>query len=244
MLISSITSSRVAHADLHVPVPRSCSFPPDQTYLEAAAEGMRAYCWLLPASALQCCTAVADLGAGTCLAEASSGVLGELVPFQAAVSYFSVQHQQFDHCLITSLPFLLCLLVCICSKVSLWSRRHVLNLRWPAVRSTCSISWKILRHLSCSGACWGMQTGQCFGGPLSALQCISAVGRPSHHVCLWNDNGWGQQLFRGHGSTALVHPCIYCCKRCAPKGVLLHQQHHCKHPSPPPLLLLCPALQL
>lgn len=155
-----------------------------------------------------CCTAVADLGAGTCLAEASSGVLGELVPFQAAVSYFSVQHQQFDHCLITSLPFLLCLLVCICSKVSLWYRRHVLSLTWPAVRSTCSSSWKILRHLSCSGACWGMQTGQCFGGPLSSLQCISAVGRPSHHVILWNDNGWGQQLFRGHGSTALVHPCI------------------------------------
>lgn len=44
--------------------------------------------------------------------------------------------------------------------------------------------------------------------PYSALQCISAVGRPSHHVILWNDNGWGQQLFRGHGSTALVHPCI------------------------------------
>lgn len=113
-----------------------------------------------------CCTAVADLGAGTCLAEASSGVLGELVPFQAAVSYFSVQHQQFDHCLITSLPFLLCLLVCICSKVSLWYRRHVLSLTWPAVRSTCSSSWKILRHLSCSGACWGMQTGQCFGPPI------------------------------------------------------------------------------
>lgn len=124
---------------LHSPVSRQSSATPNQAHLEVVAKSecccsSRPFC---------CC----------CAGEADNCAVGT---WQHTLL---LAHMYMRDACDAILPVVCAADPPTCSKASQCSRRHVLSLRWPAARSTCSSSWRNWRHSSCSEACWVMQTG-------------------------------------------------------------------------------------